>query len=134
MSVANKKMRELTESLSPVRNRFKSPDQSPEQTEEVDEAEEISYNSDVEKDIENTNDEFGIEIAEGTGTNENTRDELNMDGFEDKETNITDETKETKFSATAEKEIENLVKKIDYEKSQRQKLQFKIDEVKEKAA
>lgn len=57
-----------------------------------------------------------------------------MDGFEDKETNITDETKETKFSATAEKEIENLVKKIDYEKSQRQKLQFKIDEVKEKAA
>lgn len=42
-----------------------------------------------------------------------------IEGFEDKETNITDETK---FSATAEKEIENLVQKIDLEKSQRQKL------------
>jgi len=106
--MTNKKMRELTESISPVRNRFGSPDQSPEQTMEVDEIEEMSYNSDVEKDIDNTNDEFGIE-AEGTATNENTREDLNIDGFEDKETNITDETKETKFSATAEKEIENLV-------------------------
>ena len=110
--MANKKVRDLAESLSPDR-KF----QSAEITEDVEDAEEMSYNSDLDDQDAQTmatnqvaNNDPLDDAALVDITNDNT-----MDG-ENTQEDYDDTDKVTKLTASAEKEIEGLLHKIDQEK------------------
>ena len=157
LSLANQKIkdqiREQNTSVSPDRGQEKVNVKSCENTEEeIEEVEEISYHSDKVIEDEDVLNKLTFEADEALNKSvkvqdglENTQDSLEDltqaanklesktfegEDLEDKETKL---TQDSKYTTTAEQEIEQLLQKIDQEKSQRQKLQYKIKELKMKS-
>lgn len=155
LSLANQKIkdqiREQTTSVSPDRGQEKAIKSVENTEDEIEEVEEISYHSDkVIEDEDLTKLTFEVDEALNKSVKvqdglENTQDSLEDltlaanklenktfegEDLEDKETKF---TQDSKYTTTAEQEIEQLLQKIDQEKSQRQKLQYKIKELKMKS-